>query len=466
MATDNATIIDDIRLAGTNDFQQRIPSATQAGVTQVMKHLFDPMNGRYLNDFMWNLVNRIGLTVMAQNSFENPLNIFKKENLFWGSTVQENAVRWIKAQGYTDDATDLLKLHRPEGASWYHTQNRKDQYEISWVYDEARSAFTDEYGLNQLMARIMRTPANSDNNDELQIMLMLIAFYEKYLGFYKVHLDNVPSDETTAKTLLKAIRSQAGYMRFPSTQYNALNVPDIPAFADPSDMVLFITPDYNASLDVDALAAAFQISKAEVPYRVIEVPSFYIPGAVALLVSREWYQCRDTLYNVTNFYNGQQLSDTYYLNHWGIYGVSPFTPCALFTTDAGTSITVVTQTVTGWTMTADNTTASSGDLVQLTGKLAGSIAPTGTAVELLPNSATYEIAARHADTTSGDPAVTTPGKPFALNINTFVDNRDRLHIQRDKLKTGDIITVTGTATYVNPNGETADYSDSVDITIA
>ena len=460
MAVDNATILDKVRTKGTDDYQQRIPSATQTGVANTMRYLFDPMNRQYLNDCVWNMVNRIGLTVMAQNApFENPLAIFKKENLYWGSTVQEIAVKWIKAHGYKDDAEELLKMHRPEAAVWFYEMNRRDQYPISWTEDELRQAFVDDFGLNRFIAQIMETPRNSDNYDEMNIMLALINHYEQNLGFYKVHLDKIPSDETTAKTLLKALRSTAGRMQFPSTQYNALNVTDIPAYANPQQMVLLIEPEYLASLDVDALSAVFQLDKAEVPYRIVQVPSLGIPGAVALLVATDWYQVRDIMYGTTQFYNPQTLSNTLFLNHFGIYGVSPFTPCALFTTDTGTSITVVTQTVTGFTLTPTTGNVSAGDVVQLTPKLTANVTPTGTAIEVAPNSATYEVSAKHA---AKD---TTPGASFELDVNTFVDDQSRLHVQRNGLTKGDIITVTGTATYVNPTGETTEHSASCTFTV-
>lgn len=458
MAVDNATILDKVRTKGTDDYQQRIPSATQTGVANTMRYLFDPMNRQYLNDCVWSMVNRIGLTVMAQNApFENPLAIFKKENLYWGSTVQEIAVKWIKAHGYKDDAEELLKMHRPEAAVWFYENNRRDQYPISWTEDELRQAFVDDFGLNRFIAQIMETPRNCDNYDEMNIMLALIRHYEQNLGFYKVHLDAVPSDETTAKTLLKALRSTAGRMQFPSTQYNALNVTDIPAYANPQQMVLLIEPEYLASIDVDALSAVFQLDKAEVPYRIVQVPSLGIPGAVALLVSTDWYQVRDTMYGTTQFYNPQTLGNTLYLNHWGIYGVSPFTPCALFTTDTGTSITVVTQTVTGFTLSpaTDAVTVSAGDVVQLTPKLTATVEPTGTAIEVAPNSATYEVSAEHAESAGA----------FALDVNTFVDDQARLHVQRGGLTAGDVITVTGTATYVNPNRETTEHKGKCTFTV-
>lgn len=455
MAIDNATILDKVRLKNTDDYQQRVPSATQTGVANTARYLFDPMNRQYLNDCVWSMINRIGLTVMAQNApFVNPFTVFKKENLYWGSTVQEIAVKWIKAHGYKDDAEELLKMHRPEASVWFYEMNRRDQYPISWTEDELRQAFVDDFGLNRFVAQIMETPRNSDNYDEMNIMLALIRHYEQNLGFYKIHLDAVPSDETSAKTLLKALRSTAGRMQFPSTQYNALNVTDIPAYANPQQMVLLIEPEYLASLDVDALSAVFQLDKADVPYRIIQVPDLGIPGAVALLVSTDWYQVRDTMYGTTQFFNPQTLSNTMYLNHWGIYGVSPFTPCALFTTDAGTSIKVVTQTVTGFTLTPEAGDVKAGDVVQLTPKLTATVEPTGTAIQVAPDAAMYEVAANHAasgDAASGDDA---HGAAFDLNVNTFVDDQARLHVQRDGLTAGDIITVTGTATYVNPNGET------------
>lgn len=448
MAVDNATILDKVRAKSIDDYQQRIPSATQTGVANTMRYLFDPMNRQYLNDCVWSMVNRIGLTVMAQNApFENPLAIFKKENLYWGSTVQEIAVKWVKAHGYKDDAEELLKMHRPEAAVWFYEMNRRDQYPISWTEDELRQAFVDDFGLNRFIAQIMETPRNSDNYDEMNIMLALINHYEQNLGFYKVHLDSIPSDETTAKKLLKSLRSTAGRMQFPSTQYNALNVTDIPAYANPQQMVLLIEPEYLASIDVDALSAVFQLDKAEVPYRIVQVPSLGIPGAVALLVSTDWYQVRDTMYGTTQFYNPQTLGNTLYLNHWGIYGVSPFTPCALFTTDAGTSINVVTQTVTGFTLEPTTGDVKAGDVVQLTPKLTANVTPTGTAIEVAPNSATYEVSAKHDAT----------GAAFQLDVNTFVDDQARLHVQRNGLTAGDIITVTGTATYVNPNGKTTEH---------
>ena len=104
--------------------------------------------------------------------------------------------------------------------------------------------------------------------------------------------------------------------------------------------------------------------------------------------------------------------------------------------------------MTGFTLTPVTGDVKSGDVLQLTPKLTATVEPTGTAIDVAPNSATYEVSATHA--AGGKDAAS----PFALDVNTFVDDQARLHVQRDGLTAGDIITVTGTATYVNPTGET------------
>ena len=98
--------------------------------------------------------------------------------------------------------------------------------------------------------------------------------------------------------------------------------------------------------------------------------------------------------------------------------------------------------------------------MQLAPKLSADIVPTGTVVQVAPNAATYEVAANHA--ASGD---NMRGAAFDLNVNTFVDDQARLHVQRDGLVAGDVITVTGTATYVNPNGETTEHSATCTFTV-
>lgn len=460
MAQKNGTILKKAWLAGTNDYQQRIPDPSQAGISATMDALFAPMNGQYFNQFMDILINRIAYTYVRGQAYRNPLAVFKGQRINYGSTIQEIAPKWIKAHSYDDETETLLKLHRPEAEVWYHSQNRRDQYPISVNVDELRTAFTEEYGLNNLVAQIMQAPQNSDEYDEFQIMKQLIAEYEHRWGFYRHHLSAKPTDDATGKELLTALQTFGGRLQFPSALYSGT---DIPVFANPGELVLIVTPETQASLNVNTLAALFNVDLAKVSYRTVLIDEFPIPDAVALLTTEDFFVCNDTLYNTTSFWNPQSLSTNYYLNHWGVYSVSPFVPAILMTTGAGTETATVTQAVTGLTVTPETPEVEAGGSVRLTVKLTGTItpeSPDGTII-VAPNAAIYGVKAERT-TGSGSDAKT---ESVPLNARTRVDQYGVLHVQRTGLKTGDVITVTATGTYVNPSGDTTAYTKDATVTV-
>lgn len=441
MAQDNQTILANAWIEGSNDFQQRIPDPTQGTIAATIDAIFAPMNNRYYNEFVDILINRIGYTYVHQQQFRNPLAAFKKEFMYYGSTVQETFFKWIKAHSYDDASETLLKLRRPEAEVCYHTVNRQDRYAISVVRQELQQAAAEEYGLNRYIAGIMDIPMNSDEYDEYQIMKNLIAFYESKWGFFKVS-GTVPSDEASAKALLKSIRTYSGKMRFPSSLYNAAIVQDIPVFVNnPSELVLLVTPEVQASLDVDALAVLFNVERAEVQSRIVIVDEFPISGAYALLTTDEFFQCRDTLYENASFYNAETLSVNYFLHHWGVYSVSPFVPAILFTTDASTVTPKITVAPSSLTISAGSGTVAPGGKVQLTAEIGGTVSPEGTAVKVAPNSCIWNIIAYNN------------GVAVALNTRTYVDRLGVLHVQKS-MPDGASIVVSAVSTYVNPSGET------------
>lgn len=454
MATDNSTILASAWLAGTNDYQQRIPNPTQSKISSTIDALFDPMNRAYFNQFMDILVNRIAFTYVRGKVWENKLAPFKGAKVNYGSTIQEIAPKWIRAHSYDDETETLLKLHRPEAQAWYHSQNRRDQYAITINETELRTAFTDEYGLNNLVSQIMAVPMTSDNYDEYRIMLQLLAEYDNSWGFYKHQLSAAPSDEATGKELLKAIRTYAGKLAFPSTLYNAQDVTDIPVFANESELVLLITPETQAALDVDTLAAVFNIERAQINERTVIVDEFPIPNAVALLTTSDFFVCSDTVYQNTSFWNPQRMDTTYYLQHWGIYSVSPFVPAILFTTDTGTVVNKITQNVTGITAEFDADTVKAGEDVGITITLGGTVTDNDYGIKVAPDAATYELTAVDSD-----------DEPYILTPYTRVDEYGMLHVSRN-VPEGTVITVTVTATYTNPSGATSTFTDSDSVTVA
>lgn len=384
MAVTNNTIMAKAWLAGTNDFQQRIPEPTQESMQATMDALFDPMNRQYWNQFIDTLVNRIGRTIVRGQRWENKLRAFKQDNLRYGNTIQEIAPKWIKAHSYTDYDETLLKLQRPEAQAWYHSVNRQDRYDISINDIELRRAFTEEYGLNDFVSKVMQVPYNSDAYDEYNCMKQLISLYEHKWGFFKVILSAAPTTEATGKELLTKLRTYAGKLQFPSTLYNAMDITDIPVFANPDELVILTTPEVMANLDVMTLSGVFQLDKADIMQKVVVIDEFPIVGAQMLLTTRDWFVVHDVVYETTSFYNPQTLSTNYYLHHHEIISCSPFVPALLFTTDTATQPTTITETVSAISLDCDADALAMGDTAQLIVELTGTVSRLARVQSWLP----------------------------------------------------------------------------------
>lgn len=422
--TDNSTVLASVYLAGTTDFQQRVPDPSQHSVAQVSEFLFKPMNKRYLNEFMDIFVNRIAGEVIRQRTFTNPLKR-KREDIAFGTTLEEIELDFIKAHAFkddwgsrVDDIHNLLKVHRPKGQVAYHSVNRYDTYEISINRTELRGAFTRENGLNELAQKIMRVPFNSAEYDEYQYYKQIMAEHEVRHGFYK-HQIAQPYNDTTGKAFLRVLRQYADQFTVPNKLYNALDA-DIPVWVDPgeiSNMVLFIEAGPKASLDVDTLSSVFQLNKAEAPYRIQFVDSIPIPGAYALLTTDDFFVCAD--YDISNdsFFNPQTRTETWYYTVMGMYSASPFVPAVLFTTGSGTSVPKITETVTDLSLSPNSGEVEQGGQLALVTTLAGTLSASAGAVpqilSVAPDSVTYEVMTNEIEYTGAGAYTITVGGTLA-----------------------------------------------------
>lgn len=458
MAEKNTTIAGRVFLSGTNDFQQRVPNPTIEGIDATSKFLFNPMNRKYLNEFIDAFVNRIGTQIVHNKSWENPLAVFKQGASRYGQTIQESAIKWIKAHAYNVDDDTLLKVERPEAAVWYHSVNRRDRYDISIEEPDLRMAFADETGLNRLIDAIMTVPRNSDNYDEYICMVNLLGYYEANWGFFKHQTTAAPSDEATGKEFLKALRAYASKLQFPTSLYSPVSAEyGIPTFAKPSELVLFITADADASVDVDTLASVFQLDKAEAKYRKIVLPELPISGAYAMLTTDDFFVCQDYVYANESFYNPQTLSTKYMLHHWETVSASPFVPAILFTVEQGTAVGTVTQSVTGINITASHTSVKPGGTTPLTVTLVGTVGANDEGIVLAPEAVTWSVSALTA---------ATDGEPIQLSERTYVDRLGVLHVQAEGLEATNILNVTGTSSYVNPSAKPVAHTKTIQVTIA
>lgn len=467
MAVNNATILDKLRLVGSWDYQQRIPEASQKGIANVIKHLEHPSNKKLFNELLHNFVNLIGLQRIRSKRWENRLAIFKGEKMEYGSVIEEAAPAWIKAHSYDADSQELLARHDIDWAVVYHSVNREDKYPVSITIPEFRKALRDEMGLNKLITAILQVPINSDNYDEYLCMMNLFAEMDANYGLFRIGLDAAPTDEETGKAFLTQLRTLAELVTFPTQTYSAGNF-GVPVFARQDELVLVICAQWSASVDVNTLASVFNLDKADIKYRKVVVDQFPIPNVGAALTTEDFFVVHDYIYQTDSFYNGDTMTENHFLHHWETVSASPFVPCILFTVGEGTTVPTLTMATTSFNLAAASDTVEPGGVVKLTGTLNGTLTPDGEYdnIEVAPDSALFSVTAiQPAVPAEGDdPAV--PAQAVELNEFTYVDRLGNLHVQKDGLKSGDVLTVTGVSTYVNPSGTTTVLQDDVEITVS
>lgn len=349
----NVDILNAIRKNSTVDYQKRIPAATKANIQDAINGLLNYKPA--MNEFIDALVNRIGLEIVRNILWTNPLAKFKRGMLEYGDTIEEINVGLLTAKRYDTDREylerDIFGQERPDVQTSFHKVNRQDWYKISINEPLLKRAFLTDYGISSFIVSLMTAPTTSDNWDEFLLTASLFKEYERAGGFFKVNVPDISaptSTEANAKFALRRLREFADNLQFISTHYNASGMP---VAAQPDELELFITPQANAALDVEALAGAFNIDKAEFASRTTVIPQehFGIAGAQAVLTTRDFFVIADQRIDTTSAVNPVGLHTNYFLHHWQVISASRFVPALLFTTDEGTVINIVDTPVTGVT---------------------------------------------------------------------------------------------------------------------
>lgn len=468
MSVLNSTILEKAWLEGSNDFQQRIPNPTQADYANVVSELFAPYNNDLFNQFS-GLLNGLMGTYIESKTFYNPLRSLKKPAARFGNTERHVAVRYLKAHSYKADDETLLKLEKPEYREWFYSVTAPRRYEFSWSrYELARVFASDGYGFDDLLAATISQMISSDEYDEMNLMIQAFGEAENRLGgLYKYHISAAPTTEATGKELLTAIRAIAGRMKFPSVLYNHI---DVPVYENGDTLILWVTPETMANLDVQALASVFQLDKADIQYRIVTIPDFPIPNVYAALTSEDFIFCRDVQYGIEPpFYNPGNMTYKYYLHHAQMIGVNPVANCVLFTTAEGTGVDTVSITPAAlalgviawdaddskWVIDTEgglygNPNIPGNPVIKFHPQLSGTVSNdiSNGEIQVKPDAVMYNITAEVSGDNPGDDPV-----PFALNSRTYIDSDNVLHLQKNT-PSGLALNIVATAIYKNPSGAT------------
>lgn len=358
-----------IREKASAAYQERIPVATQNNIEEVGNPILNYQ--AHANEFLSQLVNRIGMVLITNKMYNNPLKPFKRGAMTLGETLEEIFVNIIKAEPYyledtmgMTDCEDAFKRRLPDVKAVFHTRNRQDKYPVTVSNDDLRTAFLSYQGIEDLVSKIVTALYTSDEYDEF--LLMKHVFFEAgKRGALKAITIPDPTTQDTAKQAITALRATGRKLTFMSDQYNFMGVT---THTPIEDQVIFILADFEAVTDVEVLASAFNMNQTDFIGRRIVVDDFgglEEEGVVAIVADREWFMVFDNYVSMTEIYNPARLYWNYFLHHWETLSYSPFKNAVAYVTQAPT---ITSVTVTPGTASVASTT---GGNVQLSAAVEG-----------------------------------------------------------------------------------------------
>lgn len=321
-------VMNAIRNEASPAFQSAVPIATKANLVDVGNPILQYQSVQ--NEFLSALVNKIALTIVNRKLFNNPLAFLKKGAVPLGLDVEEIYTNPAAAEDFDgEDVNGVLTLKKPDTKAAYYRRNRKSKYKVSISNEQLTAAFTSWANLEGLIASIVDSLYNGNTIDEFALTKELLGQAAVQNKIPQVVAAN-PVDKDTAATFTKIVRGLALGMTFPSTAYNgwALNGgggPAVTTITDQDDLCIFLRADVATAVDVDWMAAAFNLSMTDYRARQIIVDNF--DGAqnmIAAVGSRNAFQIRENLRKMAEFYNGNVLTWNYFYHCWDTYALSPF----------------------------------------------------------------------------------------------------------------------------------------------
>lgn len=381
LTNSSVDILNVIRNNASQNYKDYVPVATAdaESIREIGAVIMDYPNLQ--NEFLSALVNRIGRVLITSKMYDNPWAMFKKGMLEFGETIEEIFVNIAKPYQFDPQVAEstVFKREIPDVRSAFHIMNYQKYYKATIQNDQLRQAFLSWQGITDLIAKIVDAMYTGANYDEFQTMKYMLAKRILNGQLYPVTIPTVQTDNM--KSIVSTIKSVSNKFEFMSSKYNLAGVQ---THTKKAEQYLLVNSKFDAEMDVEVLASAFNMDKAEFAGHRVLVDSFgdldierlnllfvddptyteigeadlqALDSIPAIIVDKDYFMIFDNFYNFTEQYNGEGLYWNYWYHVWKTFSISPFANNALFIPG--------TPTVTSVTVSPATANVSAGQKVQL-----------------------------------------------------------------------------------------------------
>lgn len=379
LTNNSVDVLNAIRNSATINYKNYVPVATAdpESLRTIGAIIMDSPSLQ--NEFLSALYNRIGRVIVESKQYDNPWSIFKKGMLEFGETIESVFVNIAKPFQYDPAVaeSEIFKRQIPDVRSTFFVMNYQKFYKNTIQDRDLRKAFLSWDGITDLIAKIVESMYTGANYDEFQVMKYMLARQILNGRMYPITISAVSA--ANAKSIITTVKQTSNKLTFQSEKYN---VSGVSTHSKKDEQYIIVSSEFDAIMDVEVLASAFNMSKAEFMGRRMLVDGFgdidndrldilfadddtYVKltddeltalnAIPAVLVDDSYFQIYDNLNEFTEEYNGQGLYWNYWYHVWKTFGVSPFANTAMFIP--------ATPSITSVTISPDSATADGGQRV-------------------------------------------------------------------------------------------------------
>lgn len=360
-STLNASTIDIMNVIRQNasyDYQQNVPVvATAHDIPKVGEVIYG--TPAFANQFINSLVNRIATVRVQSANFNNPYSMLKKGYLEFGETIEDVFVNIVKAIDYSaEKASDReFKRSLPDVRSAFHTMNWRVVYPVTIQDEDLRMAFLSIDGVTDLIAKIVDQVYTAAEYDEFLLFKYLLIKSISHGKMKPVAIGN----GTNLNESAVQFRGISNLLPFMSSNYNEAGVKT----NTPKDrQVIFMDSMFNAQYDVNVLAGAFNMDKADFMGRLFLIDNWtefdnerfeiiransdgieevtedelaLLEDVKAIILDENWFQVYDNNNKFTEKYVASGMYWNYFYHTWKTISSSPFANAVVFVLSSATT---------------------------------------------------------------------------------------------------------------------------------
>lgn len=365
----NASTIDILNVIRQNasyDYQQNVPEvATVNDIPKVGEIIYG--TPAFANQFINALVNRIAIVRVQSATFNNPYSILKKGYIEYGETVEDIFVSIAKAVDFNVEKADKREFQRtiPDVRSAFHVMNWRVMYPVTIQDEDLRQAFLSIEGVQNLIAKIVDSVYTAAEYDEFLLFKYLLI---KAISHGKMYPTSIGVGTDLSEAAVQ-FRGTSNLLPFMSSEYNEVGVK---TNTPKERQVIFMDAMFNAQFDVNVLASAFNMDKADFMGRLFLIDNWndfdnerfdviransdgieevtadelaLLANVKAVILDDNWFQVYDNNNKFTEKYVASGLYWNYFYHTWKTVSNSPFANAVVFVASAADVSLPATVTV-------------------------------------------------------------------------------------------------------------------------